>query len=292
MASKPDQGRSVPTRAIYAGIGLCALLAVVALASRGSRPASSGGSSSRALPGDVFDYVFTFSILLGLVMVVGAAYLRATAGPEKKKAWALRQMLLFVVTIAAVSIAAVVVAEQLRDNPNQGLGRLLGDRTTSVRTDAEGRRVQPAQPEFEWAAVLIAGALVGIGYGVYRIGRKKPASEDRTLREDLAAILDDTLGKLWDEQDPRRAVILAYAWMERTLAAHGLPRVPSEAPLEYLARVLIDLDASRDSVFELTALFERAKFSPHDVDEGMKQEAIGALTAVRDDLRAVRAEAA
>ena len=73
MASKPDQGRSVPTRAIYAGIGLCALLAVVALASRGSRPASSGGSSSRALPGDVFDYVFTFSILLGLVMVVGAA---------------------------------------------------------------------------------------------------------------------------------------------------------------------------------------------------------------------------
>jgi hypothetical protein len=292
MASKPDQGRSVPTRAIYAGIGLCALLAVVALASRGSRPASSGGSSSRALPGDVFDYVFTFSILLALVMVAAAAYLRATAGPERKKAWELRQMVMFVVAIAAVSVAAVVIAEQLRENPNQGLARLIGDRTTSVRTDAEGRPVQPTQPEFEWAAVLIAGALVGVGYGVYRLGRKKRPPEDRTLREDLAAILDDTLGKLWDEQDPRRAVILAYAWMERTLGAHGLPRVPSEAPLEYLARVLIDLDASRESVFELTALFERAKFSPHDVDEAMKHEAIAALTAVRDDLRAVQAEAA
>jgi hypothetical protein len=40
------------------------------------------------------------------------------------------------------------------------------------------------------------------------------------------------------------------------------------------------------SVLALTELFERAKFSPHAIDAEMKDEAIGALIAVRDDLRA------
>jgi hypothetical protein len=196
-------------------------------------------------------------------------------------------MFLFVVTIAAVCAAAVMLSEFLRENPESPLAKLL-NRDTETTTTTGGRRGPAAshQPEFEWPAVLIAGALVAVGFGVYRLGRRRRPQEERTLREDIAAILDDTLEKLAVEEDPRRAVILAYAWMERTLAAHGLPRTPSEAPLEYLARVLIDLEASRDSVFELTALFERAKFSLHEVDEEMKHEAIASLTAVRDELRA------
>ena len=46
------------------------------------------------------------------------------------------------------------------------------------------------------------------------------------------------------------------------------------------------------SVERLTALFEEAKFSPHDVDRGMKNEAIDALAALRDELRAAKAAAA
>jgi hypothetical protein len=40
-------------------------------------------------------------------------------------------------------------------------------------------------------------------------------------------------------------------------------------------------------VLALTELFERAKFSRHRIDAEMKEEAIGALVAVRDDLEAV-----
>jgi hypothetical protein len=283
---KTAGSRGIPTRALYIGIGLCALLAIVALATRGGRPSSSESSSDRALPGDVFDYMFTFSILLAVAMVLLFGWLRAQTGPEARKTWSGRQMFLFLITVAAVCVAAVLISESLRENPDSRLARLLNrDTAPAATTDAQGRRVRPREPQFEWPAVLIAGALVAVGFGVYRVGRRRDAPEERTLREDIAAILDDTLEKLQAEEDPRRAVILAYAWMERTLAAHGLPRVPSEAPLEYLARVLIELEASRDSVFELTALFERAKFSAHDVDEEMKHEAIVALTAVRDDLR-------
>ena len=55
-----------------------------------------------------------------------------------------------------------------------------------------------------------------------------------------------------------------------------------------MTRVLRDLlRASAASVTRLTDLFEWAKFSRHDVDHGMKDEAIAALVAVRDELRAV-----
>ena len=42
------------------------------------------------------------------------------------------------------------------------------------------------------------------------------------------------------------------------------------------------------AVERLTALFTRAKFSQHDVDTAMKEEAIGALEQVRDELRLAR----
>ena len=73
--------------------------------------------------------------------------------------------------------------------------------------------------------------------------------------------------------------------MERALAASGLPRRPAEAPLEYLERALVDLDATAASARRLTDLFRIAKFSDHPVDAQAKEDAISALEAVRDELR-------
>ena len=73
------------------------------------------------------------------------------------------------------------------------------------------------------------------------------------------------------------------------LAAHGLPRKPAEAPLEYLGRMLAELSVSDRAARALTDLFERAKFSQHVVGAEMKDEAIDALETVRDDLLAAKA---
>ena len=62
--------------------------------------------------------------------------------------------------------------------------------------------------------------------------------ERAPVREALAQVLSETLDDLRSEPDPRKAVIGAYAKMERTLAARGFPRRESEAPLEYLGRIL------------------------------------------------------
>ena len=100
-------------------------------------------------------------------------------------------------------------------------------------------------------------------------------------------MLDDSLDDLRAERDPRKAVIATYARMETTLAGAGLPRAAAETPLEYLGRVLRELlHTSAEAVARLTSLFERAKFSTHEIDGGMKNDAINALVTMRDELRA------
>ena len=103
----------------------------------------------------------------------------------------------------------------------------------------------------------------------------------------LADVLDETLDDLRAESDPRRAVIAAYARMERALA-----RVrPSAQPVGGAGRVPARASSptSRSAgraTSRLTALFSWAKFSGHDVAPEMKEEAIEALEAVRAELRA------
>jgi hypothetical protein len=149
-------------------------------------------------------------------------------------------------------------------------------------------------PEFEWLPVFIAtGAGMAIlGYiGLRTLRRSRGALLERHLLEQkFESLLDETLDDLYAQKDPRTAIIAAYARMERLFASAGLERHPHEAPLEYLARALGEVRASGAALGRLTGLFQRAKFSAHDVHESMRSEAIEALTQVRDELRAKREE--
>ena len=85
-------------------------------------------------------------------------------------------------------------------------------------------------------------------------------------------------------------MIRAYARMERSLAAAGLPRGDAEAPEEYLTRILGDLPVSAHAAARLTRLFAWARFSTHDVRPEMKDEAIDTLEQVQRELAAAEAE--
>jgi hypothetical protein len=115
--------------------------------------------------------------------------------------------------------------------------------------------------------------------------RLAPATRRRQAPDLLAAALDDSIDDLRTEPDIRRAIVAAYARMEEALAAAGIPRHHAEAPLEYVERALLSLDTSADAVRRLTDLFEWARFSQHEPEPSMRDEAIDALVAVRDELR-------
>jgi hypothetical protein len=116
--------------------------------------------------------------------------------------------------------------------------------------------------------------------------RKLAPPEPEEVKRRFYSLVKDSLDDLRAEPDPRRAVIAAYARMERGLGMLGTERIPSETPFEYLARVLERLSVSEEAAQRLTDLFERAKFSPAPVDEAMKAEAVAALEAIKEEARA------
>ena len=104
------------------------------------------------------------------------------------------------------------------------------------------------------------------------------------LHERAAAAVDDALVELRSEDDPARAVRIAYATVQSGFGDGDLARRRTESEIEFLTRMLTRLGASSGDMRRLTVLFEQARFSDHEIDESMRAEAIGALSAVRGDL--------
>ena len=181
-----------------------------------------------------------------------------------------------------------------------GIALFVISRLPGQRQAAAGGRLPPPEAARHGAERspptprALADALVGVRAARARADRRRrgrlvlPRPPDPPKEKDepdeLLVAVDLSLEDIENEPDPRRAVIRAYGRMERALGSYGLARRPAETPLEYLARALTSLRVGRRSVERLSALFERAKFSQHEIDLSMKSEALSALGALRDEL--------
>jgi hypothetical protein len=283
------QARPSILRPAVLAAAVLALLAVVALASRSDRPARPSASDDRSLPVEFWDYLLTFGLLLMVGMLAAAIFLKAPVLGPRGGRFGLTQ-LLGIMIIAALVAYGGSRYEWPTVTQDEGVEeQVVGPETrTTPQQQAEEAQDDSSRPlHFRWEVFAVGGALL-FGVGAYLARRR--LVPPRTLgpaeaASALSAALDESVEDLRAERDARKAVIAAYARMERALARHGFPRFRSEAPLEYLARVLRELQVRSGAVLALTELFERAKFSRHTIDVEMKEEAIGALVAVRNDLR-------
>jgi hypothetical protein len=196
-----------------------------------------------------------------------------------------------------VQVALVVLAlllpglvsetrDLFRDEPRAGSEeRRSPDAPARERDAARSRALGVALTAL--LGVLFAGM---VGAAAWLLWPDKPAAsadvdEDDAILEELDAGIDD----LASIGDPREAVISCYARMETLLARAGIPRREADTPEELLARVLRAHRAADASLTELTELFERARFSPHRIDDAMRRAALRALREVRDQIVAVPA---
>jgi hypothetical protein len=273
-------------------LALLALLALVALASRGDRPFS-GESGSAREPSNLFwDYLFSVSLGVAVVGFGVSLCLMFTRAEGRIAADKKQRNILVLLFLAALVVGFIIGADRVRDFA--GGDAAVPEITDPGRTSTADLPQREEEREIRPVGILlplVAGLLV-LAYFTARRRYRRRKPERLTgaeLTDELAALLDDTLDDLRAEPDPRRAVIAAYARTERALGAYGFPRRAFEAPLEYLDRIAAPLHevqpSARRLVFELTHLFERAKFSSHAIDAQMKDDAIATLAALRDELR-------
>lgn len=138
-----------------------------------------------------------------------------------------------------------------------------------------------------WPLLLLLVGTVIAAFAVNRLTRPEPEPEEEI---DPGALLAETLTDALDQlswsDDPRAVIIKAYRNIERALADVGIRRRVSEAPREYLLRVLTSANVEQDSITQLTTLFEQARFSDHEMGPIDRQAAIEAMESVRANLSA------
>jgi Domain of unknown function (DUF4129) len=304
----PTRVRQPPISGMrLAGLGLLAtmLVALVALASTPSTYAPGTVGASPTGAGGIVYTLILLALIADLVVLGLVLYVLRPRRPRKRSDedeghvyqpppahWAVKLLAVaFPLVILAGLILAVFAAHVpgtgLQSHPRPAAPKVL---VTPQPTPHPGlSEGGPSQPPVFTLTELLAAAiltLLAVAIVVWKVRTRYTLQYDEPGRaQALAAIVDDSLEHVRREREPRRAVIVAYATMERLLAAYGFPRRAFEAPLEYLARVFQSQHVDAHALRTLTELFELAKFSHHDISLRMKEQAVSALTTIRDSVR-------
>jgi hypothetical protein len=196
--------------------------------------------------------------------------------------------------LALVFISTVVVLAALAIGPQQtpeeeSVSELETALTSQQEdTGVAGERSVDGQGRDILALLLvfvIAGALL------VRSARRtaRPASPnddefDGALEADLGSAIDEAARHLQIGSEPRMAVMVAYAGLERSLAELGHDRNPTDTPTEHLAGVLAALPSVAGPAVRLGRLYELARFSNHPITEDDRIRAAESLERARHTL--------
>ena len=278
-------------RAGGAVLAVLALLAIVAIAAAAGGPAT--GGSDRDLADPLATLLFVLGGIWVAALLVASPLLSGltlTGEEPRQRRW--HGNVLAGVFFFSLIIAGIAILRKFRpgDGPQTGPAGNTGQ--TPTDPDGAGRvpTIDPASIDWLVVGLVFFAALVGFAILAAVLVRPKGRSmPELEARKELERMLDETLDDLRRERDPRKAVIAAYARMERWRRAVGPAGGAAEAPRAEHGRGLAELTGSAAAARRLTRLFERAKFSEHSIDARMKEDAIAAVGAVRDELRVLLA---
>jgi hypothetical protein len=283
---------------------------VLAVAGLARAPGSLGGAPSRTLlhvpePLVVFIYLsaaLAITVLLGLLLPGRRRRRKADEDfelvYEPPKISPLAQAALW--ATLALPVAVAVYAVWLG---SPWLERVLGPGATPGLL--RGRGVGPipmppsrgapgpgeAVPFLTWAAAglaLCAGlALAGAGLWILfgdRLAWWWAGPLPEPGRDELVAIVEESLEDLTREPDARRAIILCYRRFELALDRIKAGRAPWQTPTEFMRQVLARLSLPVGPVWQLTSLFEISRFSAQPLGATDRDAASRALTEIRNAL--------
>ena len=268
-------------RRVAAGVALSTafLFAIVVSAKRRAPRIRQGGGSAPFLA-NVFAAAVVAYLVVAAGLVAWAILQRRRQGGSERRAARGKVVWTFVAFIALLTFAA-----RLRRTPGR---HATTDLAPVLRPPKQPAKVfVPHGLDLTWG---FRGGLVIVGLGAVamlfaaRRAKRNPNGAPLPRETALTASLDELLAAMHAENDPRRAVLLAYAGLEHALAQHGIARNDAQTAHEYLAAVSQHLSLSQESLTDLTHLSDLALFSAHTINSTMRQRAIDGLERVRNEL--------
>jgi Domain of unknown function (DUF4129) len=289
------QRTSNRARAAVATLALGGVAVVVAISARAPLSRSTP-VDARALQAPTAA-VFMLIAGIGIVLIAALAIL-AWSGRRRKDdppdheptpivvhwLWKVLAILLPFALGAALIVAAATGAKRAVTGPPFGGTFSTGGSGASSGRPSHGSTGFVVPSWLPWTVLGLVAVAVLAGVAVLWLRRSRPGVAPPEASATRAAV-DAAIGALDAEADPRRAVIAAYGAMQRTLGEHGVARSPTEAPREYLQRVLVASQASEREAKTLTGLFEEARYSTHPIPERLREVALAALRSLRGRLR-------
>ena len=314
-------------RSTRRAIAVIALLVLAAIALRGYLPGSEEAAEPRPPSNSPLALVADVVLLTGAVAIIGFAIIArlrdrrarpatrgelpaSPGGPAGRPTWRFALIALglligwLVLVLLLMRFGAFVPADQAAPMPET-----VPDQTTPPPTLDDTQPPPAAPPEdagtnvfgYLVAPMLILMALVIVGTVIASRRQRRTVTPyaadvdaaDGTATiaatESLARAAELGLAEIGDlSREPREAIIACYAAMERELT-----RVPGavpqdfDTPTEVLARAVEHRALDADSATQLVELFEEARFSPHVMNEGHRDVAVGILRLVLTELRSV-----
>jgi hypothetical protein len=296
--ARPTWGRLPVAAVVVVGFLLAAIVGMTSAAS----PWISGEGSPPSPPAAV-SQVLAVALAAGLCILLGLIWIdtpaRSKARKKKRPVSAvdtnemgsnLRTGSLVLVGVTLAVLALILVfwflleqADQVQPPP------LLPSSTTGGSAVPPVQPPPSAPPAFDWFLVgLIASVAVVLPLCLLarrRLRMTDPELATDAVLESVVRAVGESIDQIERDPDARRAIIRAYAQMEHAFDDAGIPRRPSEAPFEYIGRALRGVRVSRPAAGRLAALFERARFSQHIVGTETKDEAIGALRDIEQQMQ-------
>jgi hypothetical protein len=289
MGSPQRSPKLSPILAVAAAFGLLAVAS--AAVPEGFGWLTGSGSEAVMVVPDVPD-AFAYLILL-FMLGVAALYVylllsSARERPARQIAPMGPRIALLILLLAAWALLPPVqqavreTLEAIQGNPfsrqSQADGATPGDRLRQEASEGLGYAL----------TALLTVALAGLGAAVVWVLRSEAEvdAEEPQASPELTAGVELSITELQDIAEPRAAILACYRRLQTAADEAGVTRRPSDAPFELLERLLFFLGASGPAGTRLTELFERARFSDHEIDEVMRAEALAALEEVRDVLAA------
>lgn len=279
-------------------------LCVVALAFlAGLASAASPWRSSHDARGAPAALVHVVLSLGGVALVTGLLFLwvatpaPARLGPRKRRrptpkdfegagsaTWAAgKTAAAAMVAVAALCLAAWPLLTSPSDS-SEGAARTPV--TTRASVPAEDVAGRGRAVDLRWLilpAALAFALLAPAAVAIRRRRRPKVPQEAGELLV-LARAVRSSIARLEDERDHRRAIVLAYECMADAFREAEVVRARDETASEFLLRAIRRLPVGAHAAATLTARFEEARFSTHEIGETHRREALEALRRVAQGL--------